>query len=74
MLNPIYLDSNKVTIKAFKWAIVGDTGSVTFKDCAVYNLTDIFGVGNEPNLEDCNNIFKFVGTSPNCNFSKTIEV
>lgn len=28
MLNPIYLDSNKVTIKAFKWAIVGDTGSV----------------------------------------------
>lgn len=37
MLKPIYLDSNMVTIKAFKWAIVGDTGTIKGNQYTIVN-------------------------------------
>ena len=35
MINPIYLDDNGVTIKAYDWSIVGDVGTVDGKEYTV---------------------------------------
>ena len=35
MKNPIYLDNNGVTIKAYDWSIVGDVGTVDGKDYTI---------------------------------------
>jgi surface protein len=37
MLNPIYLDKNGVTIKAYDWAIVGDKGLIKNKEIVIIN-------------------------------------
>lgn len=37
MINPIYLDDNGVTIKAYDWSIVGDVGTVDGKKYTVVN-------------------------------------
>ena len=41
MLNPVYLDKNGVTIKAYDWAIVGDKGNVYNIEYKIINLAQL---------------------------------
>ena len=50
MLNPIYLDSNGVTIKAYGWAVKGDTGEIngtTYTVVSELQLRNLVNTGSD---------------------------
>ena len=59
--------------------VYSDAGTATgkvmeVKNSMLINLTSLFGQGNEPSLNDCNDIFKFVDGNTQPNFSKQIAI
>lgn len=59
-INGIYNCSNDVT-RAY---VYYNSGSGTFTNFNIYNLSKMFGQGNEPNFEECENLF----TAPYYNY------
>ncbi len=70
MLNPVYLDGNQVTIKANKWAVVGDKGKINNVEYEVISrqkLDDLISNGGDYStictslISDLKNLFMIIG-------------
>jgi surface protein len=45
-LNPVYLDSNGVTVKAFDWAVIGEKGVINGKEYSIVSRDELINLIN----------------------------